>query len=233
MSRSPGDNRHRYRGHQRPPPAARQPASVPILLRQVFVRAGLRRVRIHGPRLQRPRETNATNPRHDNDERPPGRPSVTTHSRTPMRSSPPTHRCSRSGRAPPARERRLLTPAPPRRSRRPLEIDPRSRRSSGARAARSCVGRLLPPRERERRVSRLTPGHRDTSPGGSYGTPGAGAAAKGARMQADCPRGSCGDTIGGMFISGPLVRMFIDTAPTGPPAACRVGASPAGRFNRT
>jgi hypothetical protein len=47
--------------------------------------------------------------------------------------------------------------------------------SSGARAARSCVGRLLPPRERERRVSRLTPGHRETSPGGSYGTPGAGA----------------------------------------------------------
>src|ERR671923_538752 len=33
------------------------------------------------------------------------------------------------------------------------------------------------------------PGHRDTSPGGSYGTPGAGAAAKGARMQAECPQG--------------------------------------------
>jgi hypothetical protein len=35
----------------------------------------------------------------------------------------------------------------------------------------------------------LTPGHCDTSPGGSYGTPGAGAAAKGARMQAACPQG--------------------------------------------
>jgi hypothetical protein len=38
-------------------------------------------------------------------------------------------------------------------------------------------------------VSRLTSRHRDTSPGGSYGTPGAGAAAKGARMQAECPQG--------------------------------------------
>jgi hypothetical protein len=38
-------------------------------------------------------------------------------------------------------------------------------------------------------VSRLTPGHRDTSPGGSYGTPGAGAAAKGVRMQAEFPQG--------------------------------------------
>jgi hypothetical protein len=31
------------------------------------------------------------------------------------------------------------------------------------------------------------PGHWGTSPGGSSGTPGAGAAAKGARMQAECP----------------------------------------------
>src|SRR5919202_73475 len=38
-------------------------------------------------------------------------------------------------------------------------------------------------------VSRLRPRHRDTSPGGSYGTPGVGAAAKGARMQAECPQG--------------------------------------------
>jgi hypothetical protein len=44
-------------------------------------------------------------------------------------------------------------------------------------------------RERERRVSRLTSGHRDTPPGGSYGPPGAGAAAKGARLQAECPQG--------------------------------------------
>jgi hypothetical protein len=49
-----------------------------------------------------------------------------------------------------------------------------TRASSGATAARSCVGRLLPPRERERRVSRWTPRHRDTSPGGAYGTLGAG-----------------------------------------------------------
>jgi hypothetical protein len=38
-------------------------------------------------------------------------------------------------------------------------------------------------------VSSLRPRHRDTSPGGSYETPGAGAAAIGARMQAKCPQG--------------------------------------------
>ena len=37
-------------------------------------------------------------------------------------------------------------------------------------------------------TSRITPGHRDTSPGRSCGTPGGGAAARGFRMQAECPQ---------------------------------------------
>src|SRR3954453_4083308 len=47
---------------------------------------------------------------------------------------------------------------------------------------------------RERRGPVLGPVYRDTSPGGSYGTPGAEASAKGARMQAECPatRSACG-----------------------------------------
>jgi hypothetical protein len=40
-----------------------------------------------------------------------------------------------------------------------------------------------------RRVSRIAPGHRDTSPGGSCGTPGAGSSGKGARMLAGYPLG--------------------------------------------
>jgi hypothetical protein len=98
-------------------------------------------------------------------------------------------RASGTGRAPSAPDRPPPATAPPRRSRSLRAVDLRARWSSGARAARSCVGRLLPPRERERRVSRLTARHRDTSPGGSYGTPRAGAAAKGARTQAECPQG--------------------------------------------
>src|SRR5207247_8738512 len=39
-----------------------------------------------------------------------------------------------------------------------------------------------------RRVSRIAPDHRDTSPGGSCGTPGAGSPGKGAYMQAKCPQ---------------------------------------------
>jgi transposase InsO family protein len=41
----------------------------------------------------------------------------------------------------------------------------------------------------KRRVSRLAPGHRDTSLGGSYGTPNAGSAGKSRRMQAECRKG--------------------------------------------
>src|SRR5215213_1490778 len=40
---------------------------------------------------------------------------------------------------------------------------------------------------RERRVSHLTPRHRDISPGGSCGTPGAGSSGEGADRQATCP----------------------------------------------
>src|SRR3954462_9487707 len=40
----------------------------------------------------------------------------------------------------------------------------------------------------ERRVSRLTPRHCDTSPGGSYGTPGADTAATRRHIEAECPQ---------------------------------------------
>src|SRR5439155_16852989 len=40
----------------------------------------------------------------------------------------------------------------------------------------------------ERRVPRLTPRHCDTSPGGSYGTPGADTAATRRHIEAECPQ---------------------------------------------
>ena len=43
----------------------------------------------------------------------------------------------------------------------------------------------------ERRVSRLTPRHCDTSPGGSYGTPGADTAATRRHIEAECPQRVC------------------------------------------
>src|SRR3954451_7442626 len=42
--------------------------------------------------------------------------------------------------------------------------------------------------QRQRRVSRLTPRHCDTSPGGSYGTPGADTAATRRHIEAECPQ---------------------------------------------
>jgi hypothetical protein len=55
--------------------------------------------------------------------------------------------------------------------------------------------RSLPPRSSSSStpptsgVSRIAPGHRDTSPGGSCGTPGAGSFGKGARTRGKCPQG--------------------------------------------
>jgi hypothetical protein len=70
MSRSPRDDFDR--SQRGPPSPAGEPASIPPLLRQVLLRAGLLQVRPYGPRFQRPPERHATNLTHPSNERPRG-----------------------------------------------------------------------------------------------------------------------------------------------------------------
>jgi hypothetical protein len=70
MSRTQCDNPQR--SPRRTAPAARQPASVPALLRQLLVPRRLQHLRLHGPRHQGPRKTHVTDVGQDNGERTPG-----------------------------------------------------------------------------------------------------------------------------------------------------------------